>query len=63
LRNKITYYRNKKGMSQTELAKKLGISASYLNRIEKGTKDPSLRLAVRIAHALDVKLDDLFFVD
>jgi putative transcriptional regulator len=46
-----------------ELAKKLGISVSYLNRIEKGTKDPSLRLAVRIAHVLDVKLDDLFFVD
>jgi putative transcriptional regulator len=63
LRNKIAYYRNIKEMSQVELAKKLGISASYLNRIEKGTKDPSLRLAIRIAHALGVKLDDLFFID
>lgn len=63
MRNKITYYRNIKEMSQAELARKLGISASYLNRIEKGTKDPSLRLAIRIAHVLDVKLDDLFFVD
>lgn len=63
MQNKIAYYRNIKEMSQAELARKLGISASYLNRIEKGTKDPSLRLAIRIAHVLDVKLDDLFFGD
>jgi putative transcriptional regulator len=63
LRNKIAYYRNKQDMTQAELARKLGISASYLNRIEKGTKTPSLRLAIRIAHVLGVPVERLFIVD
>ncbi|EZP77571.1 repressor protein YorfE [Parageobacillus genomosp. 1] len=63
MRNKITYYRNKQGMTQAELARKLGISASYLNRIEKGTKTPSLRLAIRIAHVLGVPVEKLFIAD
>jgi putative transcriptional regulator len=60
LRNKITYYRNKQGLTQAELARKLGISTSYLNRIEKGAKIPSLRLTIRIAHALGVPVEKIF---
>jgi putative transcriptional regulator len=63
LRNKIAYYRSKKGWTQIELANKLGISPFYLNKIERGKKDPSIRLAIRIARYLEVRLDDLFFDD
>jgi putative transcriptional regulator len=50
-------------MTQVELARKLGISVSYLNRIEKGSKTPSLRLAIRIAYALGVPVEKLFIID
>lgn len=59
--NKINNFRKKKGLTQEELAKALRISATYLNKVERGHIDPSLKLAVRIAKKLDCTLDDLFF--
>lgn len=39
-----------------------GISKSHLNYIEKGEKEPSLSMAVRIAQALNIKIDELYRV-
>lgn len=39
-----------------------GISRSHLNYIEKNEKEPSLSMAVRIAQALNVKIDELYKV-
>jgi transcriptional regulator with XRE-family HTH domain len=41
-------------LSQTSLAKKLGISRSYLCRIEKEAKEPSLALIKRLARVFGV---------
>ena len=39
-----------------------GISKSHLNYIEKGEKEPSLSMAVRIAQALNIKIEELYRV-
>lgn len=46
-------------MRQADLAEKAFISRSYLNEIESGRKDPSLRTAKLIASALGCPLDEL----
>jgi transcriptional regulator with XRE-family HTH domain len=37
------------GMSQRDVAKALGISQSYYAHIERGSRDPGFRLAIKIA--------------
>lgn len=59
--NEIKKFRKEKGYSQQELAHLLKVSVTHLNKIERGHREPSLKLAVRIAKLLDCTLDDLFF--
>lgn len=55
-RNIIRMKRISKGISQTELAKKLGITQPYLYQIESGRRTPSLDLFFQICEALDIKV-------
>ena len=52
----------KNGYSLEQLARLTGISRSHLNYIEKNEKEPSLSMAVRIAQALNVKIEELYKV-
>ncbi len=47
-------------ISQTELAKELGISRQTLIAIEKGTAQPSLFTALRIAEYFRTSVEKLF---
>lgn len=47
------------GLSQTELARKVGIPLAHYNGIELGRHQPSLDLAVKLARALDISIDYL----
>lgn len=47
-------------ISQVELAKEVGIGRQALAAIEKGSAQPSLFTAFRIAESLRVKIEDLF---
>lgn len=49
--------RKDKKMTQTELARRTGISQPNINRFESGKYNPSLEMMVRIALALDMELD------
>lgn len=52
--------RKKAGISQGELAKKVGVTQQYLCCLEKGKKNnPSLKLLAKIADALSVTVTDL----
>ena len=52
-----------KGLSQTELANKSGISVAEVCRIEKGErKNPSMRLCVCLFKALEVPSEDFLQV-
>ncbi len=47
------------GLSQDDVANKVGITQVAYSYIERGLKTPSLPIAVRIAHTLNVSLDYL----
>ncbi|BBB92264.1 MAG TPA: helix-turn-helix transcriptional regulator [Methylomusa anaerophila] len=59
---KIVHYRIRKGLSQDELADKIGISKSYLSKIEApgSTKAFSLDVLFAIADGLDVDVIKFF---
>ena len=43
-------------MTQTELARRTGISQPNINRFESGNYNPSLEMLVKVALALDMEL-------
>lgn len=49
------------GLSQQELADKLGVSRQTINAIEKGDYNPTIRLCVGICRVLGLTLNDLFW--
>ena len=50
----IRRYRDAAGLSQQELADRVGISKSYISSLELGYRAPSLNLLVKIAQTLEV---------
>lgn len=55
----IRRLREQRGMNQRELAKKAGISHSYVSDVERGDATPSLKFLEKIADALGVRLSTL----
>ena len=53
--------RTRAGLSQQELADRLGVSRQTINAIEKGDYNPTIRLCVGICRALGLTLNDLFW--
>ena len=53
--------REQLGISQKELAEKVGISQSFLCDIEQGSSKPSIDTALKIAEALNI--DDIKFFE
>lgn len=51
------------GLSQEELAEKLGIHRTYMSFIERGMRNPSLLMIFKISRALKIKLPELFEFD
>jgi len=62
---KIIYYRNLKGFSQEAFAAKIGISKSYLSKIEapNSTKAYSLEVLFAIADGLEMDIASFFISD
>ena len=56
---KIRKIRKAQGLSQEELAEKVGISTPHMSHIETGNTKLSLPVFVDIAVALEVRTDDL----
>ncbi len=54
----IKRLRTEKGLTQTELAEKSGITGAMLCQIERGTKNPSLQVAREIAVILSCRVED-----
>ena len=58
---KIIYYRTLKSLSQEELAEKIGITQSFLSKIERGVyyNNLSFTTLLQIAKALDIDVCEL----
>ena len=63
MRTRIKEFRVKHGLTQEELARKVGVRRETIVFLEKGRYNPSLRLAYRIAKVLDASIEDLFIFD
>jgi transcriptional regulator with XRE-family HTH domain len=50
----ISERRRRRGWSQADLAGYCGLERSYVSRLEKGIRTPSLDVIFRFAHAFDV---------
>ena len=58
--NTVHTLRTKKGLTQEELATKLGITRQTVISIEKGNYTPSVLLALKIAGVFKVPVEDIF---
>jgi putative transcriptional regulator len=58
--NRLKHYRDERGWSQGELARRLGVSRQTINAVETDKYDPSLPLALRMARLFGVAVPDLF---
>ena len=59
----LTYYRQKRGLSAVELAKQTGLNRQTIYAMEAGTYVPNTVIALKLARALDVKVEDIFRLD
>lgn len=59
----ILTQRKIRGMTLKELSFKTGISAKQIRKIEKGQVYPKIDSLVKIAIALDAKIDDICFYE
>ena len=58
--DKIKSYRKKKGLTQKELGKKIGVGHTTVSAYEKGTISLNMNMLFSISAALDIRVDDLF---
>lgn len=58
--NSIRAVREAAGMTQAEVARRVGVTRQTLIAIEQGRYSPTLELAFQLARVFDARLDDLF---
>lgn len=59
LKDMITYYRKRDGLSQRELAKKIGVSPSTIGMYESGKRFPTHEIEEALADVFNVSLNNL----
>ncbi|WP_017185633.1 helix-turn-helix transcriptional regulator [Alkalibacillus haloalkaliphilus] len=63
VRNKIKQIRKEKGIKQLQMAEDLQVTRQTLTAIEKGKYNPSLELAMKIAHYFDQSVEEVFTLE
>ena len=56
----ITELRVKRGLGYEEIAHKVGCNPGYMSDIERGRKNPSMKIIQAIADVHEIKLSKLF---
>lgn len=59
MKNKIQLFRKQSGLSQSQLAQKVGISEISIRKYENNERKPKIETLVKIASALNITLSDL----
>ncbi|QGP92210.1 helix-turn-helix protein [Neomoorella glycerini] len=60
MRTALRRVRLQAGLTQSELARRVGLTRASYTNIEKGRKNPSVGTALRIARALNRPVEELF---
>jgi putative transcriptional regulator len=63
LTNRIKELRARDGLTQEDLADRVGVTRQTIISIEKGHYIPSLALGMSIARVLNVSTDELFIIN
>lgn len=63
MNNAMKKYRERLGLTQSQMAEQLGIAVSTYNMIENGKRGVSVIVAKKISLLLDTSIDNLFFKD
>ena len=61
IKEQLKEHRARLGLSQEELAAKVGVTRQTIGMIEAGKYNPTLNLCIAICKALDKTLDELFW--
>ena len=59
-RKRLKAARIAKGVTQTELAARIGVTAQAVSSFEKGKKEPKMEMVKRIAEALGISVAELY---
>src|SRR5471030_1369837 len=60
---RVRALREAMGLSLRDLAERSGVSAPMLSQVERGETSPTLQIASRIAHGLELRLSQLLRLD
>ncbi len=60
MKNRIRLLRAERGLSQAELAERVGVSRQAINAIENERHDPSVTLAFAISRVLKASISEVF---
>ena len=63
LNNRLNDARAEQKLSQSQLAKMIGVSRNTISSIETGQFNPTAKLALILCIALDKKFEELFYFD
>ncbi len=63
LHNSLKDERARLGLTQAELAERVGVSRKTVNTVENGVFVPSTTLALKLARALGCQVEDIFQLD
>ena len=63
LANRIKGRRGELGLTQAELAERIGVTRKTVNTVENGVFTPSTTLALKLAAALDLNVEQLFWIE
>jgi putative transcriptional regulator len=62
IKNCVNEYRTKGGLTQEELAEKVGVTRQTIIAIERGNYTPSVLLALKLAEVFSVSVESLFSI-
>jgi putative transcriptional regulator len=62
MKTRLRVLRAQKEWSQEDLATRVGVTRQTINAIETGKYDPSLPLAIKIAHLFGMHVEDIFLL-
>lgn len=60
MKNRLKLLRAERGLTQAELAERLGVSRQTVHAIEAEKYDPSLPLAFKIARLFERRIEEVF---
>jgi putative transcriptional regulator len=63
LANRLKEERERLGLTQAELAARVGVSRKTVNTVENRVFTPSALLAIKLAQALEVSVEQLFWIE